>query len=157
MMGNKKTAVKGSKQKEVQAKRISRDWSYSNCSRKDLLNLVAEGGVQGQDVVQWCPSFRQPYAQENVDEIVMYKHFVERRLALPTYDFLHGLLYVYGLQLHHLNPNSIVHLAIFVYFCEAFLGIKPTTTFSDIFSGSSLNPATIISMWWGVSSSNSSR
>jgi hypothetical protein len=31
----------------------------------------------------------------------------------------------YGLELHHLNPNSICHISIFIYFCEAFLGIEP--------------------------------
>jgi hypothetical protein len=31
----------------------------------------------------------------------------------------------YGLELHHLNPNSICHIAIFIHFCEAFLGIEP--------------------------------
>jgi hypothetical protein len=46
-------------------------------------------------------------------------------LALQTSDFLHGLLFHYGIQLHHLNPNWILHIAIFVHFCEAFLGIEP--------------------------------
>jgi hypothetical protein len=39
--------------------------------------------------------------------------------------FLLGLLYFYGLELHHLNPNSICHIAIFIHFCEGFLGIEP--------------------------------
>jgi uncharacterized membrane protein YjjP (DUF1212 family) len=29
------------------------------------------------------------------------------------------------IQIHHLNPNSIAHVAIFVHLCEAFLGIEP--------------------------------
>jgi hypothetical protein len=36
-----------------------------------------------------------------------------------------ALLYFYRLELHHLNPNSICHIAIFIHFCEAFLGIEP--------------------------------
>jgi hypothetical protein len=36
-----------------------------------------------------------------------------------------GLLYFYGLELHHLNPNLICHIAIFIHFCKAFLGIEP--------------------------------
>jgi hypothetical protein len=46
-------------------------------------------------------------------------------LALPSCSFFRGLLYYYGLELHHLNPNSICHISIFIYFCEAFLGIEP--------------------------------
>jgi hypothetical protein len=29
------------------------------------------------------------------------------------------------MPLHHLNPNSILHISIFVQFCEVFLGIEP--------------------------------
>ena len=39
--------------------------------------------------------------------------------------FLSGLLYYYKIQLHHLTPNSSVHISIFVHLCEAFLGIEP--------------------------------
>ena len=46
-------------------------------------------------------------------------------MALPASNFFHGLLYYYGLELHHLTPESIAHIAIFVHLCEAFLGIEP--------------------------------
>jgi hypothetical protein len=62
---------------------------------------------------------------ENVEEIVTFYHFAERGLALHSCSFFRGLLYFYGLELHHLNPNSICHIAIFIHFCEAFLGIEP--------------------------------
>jgi hypothetical protein len=62
---------------------------------------------------------------ENLDKIVSFYHFSERGLALPTCSFFRGLLYFYGLELHHLNPNSICHIAIFIHICEAFLGIEP--------------------------------
>jgi hypothetical protein len=45
--------------------------------------------------------------------------------SLPAYKFLRGRLIVYGVQLHHLTPNSISHNACFVTLCEAFLGINP--------------------------------
>jgi hypothetical protein len=35
-----------------------------------------------------------------------------------------GLLFHYEIQLHHLNPNSVLHIAIFVHFYEVFLGIE---------------------------------
>jgi hypothetical protein len=62
---------------------------------------------------------------ENVDEIVSFYHFSERGLALPTCSFFRGLLYFYGIELQHLNQNSICHIAIFMHFCEVFLGIEP--------------------------------
>ena len=39
--------------------------------------------------------------------------------------FFSGLLHYYRIQLHHLTPNSFVHISIFVHLCEAFLGIEP--------------------------------
>jgi hypothetical protein len=50
---------------------------------------------------------------------------VERGLALPASDFFKGLLDYYGIEYLNLNPNGIFHVSVFVYFCEAFLGIKP--------------------------------
>ncbi|KAK1653474.1 hypothetical protein QYE76_071279 [Lolium multiflorum] len=40
-------------------------------------------------------------------------------------EFLRCLLFSYGIQLWQLTPNSILHLAIFISVCEAFLGIDP--------------------------------
>ena len=47
---------------------------------------------------------------------------------MPTCPFLHGFLHYYGITLNHLNPNSILHLSIFVHLCETFLGIPPSIT-----------------------------
>jgi hypothetical protein len=35
------------------------------------------------------------------------------------------LLEYYGLQLQHLSPNSITLAAIFIHFCEMFVGVQP--------------------------------
>ena len=37
--------------------------------------------------------------------------------------FFRGLHFFYGLEVMHLMPNSIVHIAIFIHLCEAYLGI----------------------------------
>jgi hypothetical protein len=56
---------------------------------------------------------------------VMFLAFLLRGLSLPTHEFLCGLLFVYGVQLHQLTPNSILHIACFITLCESFLGIDP--------------------------------
>jgi hypothetical protein len=121
-MAPKRSELEG-KKKEAQPP--TGEWTYSKCSRHDLDRLVSEGLLQDKNLVNWRPSFREPFPMKNVDEIVTFYHFVERGLALPSCSFFHGLLYYYGLELHHLNPNSICHILIFIYFCEAFLGIEP--------------------------------
>jgi hypothetical protein len=62
---------------------------------------------------------------EGTLETVVFRDFVECGLALPVSEFFYALLQFWGIQLHHLTPQSILHLSIFIHFCEAFLGILP--------------------------------
>jgi hypothetical protein len=55
----------------------------------------------------------------------MFFAYLLRGLSLPAHEFLRGLLFVYGVQLHQLTPNSILHIACFITLCESFLGIDP--------------------------------
>jgi hypothetical protein len=55
----------------------------------------------------------------------MFVAFLLRGLSLPVHEFLRGLLFVYGMQLHDLTPNMILHIACFVTLCECFLGVEP--------------------------------
>jgi hypothetical protein len=55
----------------------------------------------------------------------MFLAFLLCGLSLPAHEFLRGLLFVYGVQLHQLTPNSLLHIACFVTLCESFLGIEP--------------------------------
>jgi hypothetical protein len=55
----------------------------------------------------------------------MFFDFLLRSLSLPTHEFLRGLLFIYGVQLHQLTPNSVLHIACFITLCESFLGIEP--------------------------------
>ena len=56
---------------------------------------------------------------------VMFLSFLFRGLSLPAHEFLRGLLFVYGVQLWQLTPNAILHVAVFITFCECYLGIAP--------------------------------
>ena len=56
--------------------------------------------------------------------VVLFAHFHERGLMTPTHKFLRGLLHFYKIELQHLNPNRILHMAVFVVLCEGFLGIS---------------------------------
>jgi hypothetical protein len=55
----------------------------------------------------------------------MFLAFLFRGLSLPAHKFLRGLMFFYGVQLHQLTPNSLLHIACFVTLCESFLGIEP--------------------------------
>jgi hypothetical protein len=55
----------------------------------------------------------------------MFFAFLLCGLSLPAHEFLRGRLFVYGVQLHQLTPNSILHIDYFITLCELFLGIEP--------------------------------
>ena len=48
-----------------------------------------------------------------------------RGLTTPAHKFIRGLLHYYKVELQHLNPNGIQHIAVFVALWEGFLGISP--------------------------------
>ena len=55
----------------------------------------------------------------------MFVDFLTRGLSFLLHEFVRGLLYAYGVQLHDLTPNSILHIACFIVLCECFLGMHP--------------------------------
>ena len=57
--------------------------------------------------------------------VVSFAHFHERRFAMPAHRFFRGLLHYYRIELQHLNPNGIYHVAIFITLCEGCWGIEP--------------------------------
>jgi hypothetical protein len=61
----------------------------------------------------------------NTNEIVVLTSFFQCRFSLSTCEFLRGLLHHYKIELVHLNPNSILQIAVFVHLCEFFLGVPP--------------------------------
>lgn len=90
-----------------------------------IQKLVADGVLPKKDVAGWREAKGQLSASPNPGEIVVFKDFFIRGLGLPTSEFFRRVLDFYGLELVNLNPNSILHMAIFAHLCEAFLGIHP--------------------------------
>jgi hypothetical protein len=104
----------------------NREWKKSKAKTEDLLALLNSGFTREKEVDMWRATTGDPYLMEkSEDEIPMFARFVERGLALPASDFLKGLMGYYGIEYLNLNPNGILHTAVFVHLCEAFLGIKP--------------------------------
>ena len=56
---------------------------------------------------------------------MLFTNFHKHEFVVLVFDFLHGFLHEYGVQLQHLPPNAVSQLVGFVVICEAFLGIAP--------------------------------
>ena len=82
--------------------------------------------------------------------MVSFLTFHERGLGYPAHWFLRGLLNEWCLELQHLNPMGVLHIAGFVTICEAFLGMEPHVDFiRRLFSGRALmvgNPSEVASV-----------
>jgi hypothetical protein len=94
-------------------------------SEPDLLHLISIGVLPPRELCSWRICHGVTVPTEDTHESVIYVPFLLRGLTLPISPFFRGLLDFYRLNLTHLNPNSILQISIYVYLCEAFLGILP--------------------------------
>jgi hypothetical protein len=60
-----------------------------------------------------------------VGYVAVCSAFYKRGFGALPHGFLRSLLQLYGLELHHLTPLGIRHIAAFVTLCEAYMGIEP--------------------------------
>jgi hypothetical protein len=99
------------------------NWVPSDFKQKDLEKAQADGLISDDDQVVFPSTERIPKPPSGFR--VMFLAFLLHGLSFPAHEFLRGLLFAYGVQLHQLTPNSILHIAYFITFCESFLGIEP--------------------------------
>ena len=98
----------------------------SRTTHESLEQLVVDGLLPDQATLNWKAPERDhvPWGIDKTRQLVFRWMFVYG-FGLPSCSFLRGLLHFYGLELCNLGPNSLLHIAIFVHLCEAFLGVRP--------------------------------
>jgi hypothetical protein len=101
-------------------------WVPLEFEQADLTKVRKEGFLIERDHVVFPSSERIPKPPSGYR--VTFRAFLLRGLSLPAHEFLCGLLFVYGVQLHQLTPNSILHIACFITLCKSFLGVEPHWT-----------------------------
>jgi hypothetical protein len=100
------------------------NWMRSNVSHEQLLRLVEASQLPPlTDVVEWIVPADESVLRPPAGYVVLFVAFHERGFSVPAGRFIRGVLFVYGLQLQHLNPNSIQQKATFKAMCEGYLGI----------------------------------
>ncbi|KAK3161144.1 hypothetical protein QOZ80_1BG0072680 [Eleusine coracana subsp. coracana] len=109
---------------EVDIPEQLQEFSKSSLSLADMNKMMLDGVLPEEARIDWkvpresCPI---PIHQQ----IIVFCSFFEHGFGVPCCSFLCGLHFFFGIELVNLNPNSILHIAIFVYLCEAFLGVLP--------------------------------
>ena len=71
------------------------------------------------------PINSEPYPMPHTDKLVVFKDYFWRGLGLPVHPFLQDLLEYWGVSLCNLHLNTILHIYVFIHFCEVYLGILP--------------------------------
>jgi hypothetical protein len=112
--------------RSAMAKSSATNWVRSTITEKEVEKATADGLIAAEDSIRFPSTERIPKPPSGYR--VMFLALLFRGLSLPAHEFLRGLLFVYGVQLHQLTPNSLLHIACFVTLCESFLGIEPHFT-----------------------------
>ncbi|KAK1648677.1 hypothetical protein QYE76_066482 [Lolium multiflorum] len=99
------------------------EWERSKISNQDA-NLLKKLGFMKKEKTLIFPG-EESFPTPRIGYRITFVDHLIRGLATPIDEFLLGLLFVYGLQLHQLTPNSILHISIFITLCECFLGTRP--------------------------------
>ena len=94
-----------------------------------LKAFVVKGFLPPKEVAHWRAPGREDFPQPWLGEVVSFLAFHEHGLGYPAHWFLRGILNEWGLELQHLNPMGVLHIAGFVTVCEAFLGMEPHVDF----------------------------
>jgi hypothetical protein len=90
----------------------------------EIRKLVVSYFLPDREVLQWRTATGEDIPTPNTNEIMVFTSF-QCGFGIPVCDFLRDLLDHCQIELAHLNPNSILHVAIFVHLCDAYLGIPP--------------------------------
>ncbi|KAK1681339.1 hypothetical protein QYE76_042187 [Lolium multiflorum] len=98
-------------------------WERSKITNQDMSTLKKLGLMkkEGALIFPGDESFPTP----RIGYRVTFNDDLIRGLSTPIHEFLRGLLFIYGIHLHHLTPNSILHISIFITLFECFLGTHP--------------------------------
>jgi hypothetical protein len=86
------------------------EWDRSKFVQKDLCN-TAKDWLLKEDPEEVQVPGRKTTPTPPAGIRVMFLAFILRGLSFLAHDFLWGLLFVYGVQLHDLTPNTVLHIA----------------------------------------------
>jgi hypothetical protein len=94
-------------------------------TQEHMQNLMSQGYMTVVELVTYHVPKDPASPAPTGGYIMVCVAFYEWGFGVPSHRFLCLLLQFYGLELHHLTPSGILHIAVFVTLCEAYMGIEP--------------------------------
>jgi hypothetical protein len=100
-------------------------WSVLEVTQEHQQNLMSQGYMTTVKLATYRVPDDPASPAPTGGYVVVCMAFYKGGFGVPSHRFLHLLLQFYGLELHHLTPLGILHIAAFVTMCEAYMGIEP--------------------------------
>jgi hypothetical protein len=100
-------------------------WVQSESTAESLQGLADEGFLPPAELGVWRAPRGEDEPRPFDGEMVLFEDFIPRGLGSPVNGFLRDLCIWWTISICNLDPNSILHISLFVAFCEMFLGIAP--------------------------------
>src|SRR4051812_12734664 len=98
-------------------------WGKSKCTRAQLASFEEAGILRAR---RWrIPAAREVTPDPREGEFICFASDLERGLGFPTSLFFRRFCAYYGIQPSDLGPHSTEKLAIFMAFCECYMGCHP--------------------------------
>ena len=104
-------------------------WHPSNVTRSVLdarvkawiLHPITDAGL-----LEWiAPSVNNREPNPPLGYVVCFLSFLDRGFGTSASRLIRAILHFYEVELHNLNPNSMMQAAVFATVCEGFLGVPP--------------------------------
>jgi hypothetical protein len=128
-------------------------WSMSVVMQEHLQNLVSLGYITATELAT-CRVPKDPTSPVSTwggGYVMVCAMFYEGGFVVPSQRFLRSLLQFYSLEMHHLTPSGILHMAAFVTLCEAYMGITPHVILWNYFFTPGYDRAQMWKRWyWAV-------
>ena len=87
-------------------------WCRSDVTLQRLEGLVRRGLLCARTATEeWRLPSNEDTSSPPEGYVVSFAHFHEQGFATPAHKFLRGLLNYYNVELQHLTPNGIQHIA----------------------------------------------
>ena len=116
---------KASLKKASAGARHDEEWVSSRTGEAELNRLVEASVLPDRVTVGWRSTLGEPFTMLHTNEAVVFEDYFWRGLGFPIHPFLRDLLEFWRVSLCNLHPNTILHISIFIHFCEVYLGILP--------------------------------
>jgi len=104
-------------------------WPPCNVTKSALDARVKAGilrPLQDVELPEWIvPSTNDREPNPPLGYVVCFLSFLDWGFGTPAGRLIRAILHYYEVELHNLNPNSVMQAAVFATVCEGFLGVPP--------------------------------